>query len=331
MISATVSPSTITVGETAELKLHLANTGDGPCSRIILSIQIPPGLLLIGGRNRIEVEQLGPGQVKTTSMIMRSDRAGSYELTSGNFSFCGPNGIVTRRSNFSAVITADPPKAHPQPTRKASPSARPASRATPPARALSWPVRILFLAANPLDTTRLRIDEETRQIQDTIRAGRERDRVDFHARLAIRAPDISQALLDLRPQIAHFAGHGGGLEGSFAAETQYGNAHLLRPEGLTQIFKVAGRTVRCVIVNACETEQLARTLSSVVPYVIGMRTRIGDGSAIGFSVGFYQALAAGLTIEDAFDLGEAQLSLTPDSEGQRPLLFRRGQLIRPTS
>ncbi len=186
------------------------------------------------------------------------------------------------------------------------------------------PVRILFLSANPLDTHRLRLDEEMREIQSTIRAGRERDHLEFRSLTAVRPRDISQALLDVVPQIVHFAGHGGGLGGSFAAEDPGGSAHLIPVDGLVQIFRTAGRSVQSVIVNACDTDLLARALAEVVPFVIGMRELVGDRSAIHFSTGFYQALAAGLPVDDAFDLGRGQLlMMTMGSDRRAPVLFRR--------
>ncbi len=186
------------------------------------------------------------------------------------------------------------------------------------------PVTILFLSANPLDTRRLRLDEEMREIQSTIRAGREREHLEFRSLTAARPRDISQALLDVVPQIVHFAGHGGGLEGSFAAEDPGGSAHLIPVDGLVQVFRTAGRSVQSVIVNACNTDLLARALAEVVPFVIGMREPVGDRSAIHFSTGFYQALAAGLPVEDAFDLGRGQLlMMTRGTDRRAPVLFRR--------
>ena len=37
--------------------------------------------------------------------------------------------------------------------------------------------RILFLGANPLGTSRIRIDEEIREIQHEVQLGKERDRI----------------------------------------------------------------------------------------------------------------------------------------------------------
>lgn len=94
-------------------------------------------------------------------------------------------------------------------------------------------------------------------------------------------------------------------------------------DGLVQAFKAVGHGVGCVIVNACRTERLARALAETVPCVIGMRQPVGDRSAIRFSVSFYQALAAGMPVETALDLGVAQLMMVPRGEDAlAPLLLR---------
>jgi hypothetical protein len=183
-------------------------------------------------------------------------------------------------------------------------------------------VRILFLGANPRGTRPLRVDEEIREIQQTIKQGRERDKIVVETEWAVRPRDIIQALINFEPHFVHFAGHGGGEEGSFAAEDDIGYAHIIPVDGLVQAFKAVGQDVQCVIVNACRTERLARALAVVVPWVIGMRQPVGDRSAIRFSIGFYQALAGGKPVQTAFDVGKAHLMMTPEQDDAlAPLLL----------
>lgn len=190
------------------------------------------------------------------------------------------------------------------------------------------PTRILFLGADPPGTPRLRIDKEFREILDEIRRGKERDRFQIETRFAVRPRDISGALLDVQPHVVHFAGHGGGGEESFVVEDEIETASVIPVAGLVELFEVTGREVRCILVNACSTERLARALSSALPhaFVIGMRQPVGDRSALRFSIGFYQAIAAGMAIEEAFRLGRAQMTMAPghSSDPLAPLLFRDG-------
>ncbi len=202
----------------------------------------------------------------------------------------------------------------------------------PPSGPLGLPVKVLILAANPPDTETLRIDQEIREIQKTIRSGKDRDNIEVRIHLAVGPADISQALLDDEPRLVHFAGHGGGPGGSIAAEDDYGLARIIPVDGLVHMFRDFGASVGCILVNACDTELLARELSAVVPYAIGMRQPVRDRSSIRFSAGFYQALAAGKSIEEAFQLGVIMLEMTPiGSDAGAPVLFRRDLPSEPAS
>ncbi len=186
-------------------------------------------------------------------------------------------------------------------------------------------VKILFCGANPVGTSRLRIDEEIREIQQVIKQGKERDNILVHTEWAVRPRDIIQALIDFQPNFVHFAGHGGGNEGSFAAEDDVGHAHVIPVDGLVQAFRAVGQEVQCVVVNACQTQRLAQALTAVIPCVVGMREPVGDRSAIRFSIGFYQALAGGKRVGTAFDVGVAQLMMAPGSEDVlAPILLHAG-------
>jgi hypothetical protein len=182
-------------------------------------------------------------------------------------------------------------------------------------------VRILYLSANPVDTVRLGVDRELREIHQELRLGRLRDGFVLHSRAAVRIREISQALLDVEPRIVHFSGHGDG--GDLYLEAEGGGSQVLTADGLAGWFEI--RTVECVIVNACHSDALARTVARHVAYVIGMRTEIGDQASIAFSIGFYQALAAGRPIPEAFRYGRAQILARPPtcSDHDAPILLAR--------
>ncbi len=83
---------------------------------------------------------------------------------------------------------------------------------------------ILFLAANPQDTSRLRLDEEIRTIQERIRASKHAATIQLIPELAVRRADLSDALLRHKPHIVHFSGHG----------TSSGQLYLEDERGLKQ-------------------------------------------------------------------------------------------------
>lgn len=185
-------------------------------------------------------------------------------------------------------------------------------------------VRILYLSANPTGAEQLRLAAEVRDIKQTLRLGKQRDRFELAEQGAMRARDLTQALLDFAPRIVHLSGHGA-EDGRFVAETEDGGHRMLSTAGIAALFAEVSDTVECVIVNACYSESLALALSEHISYVIGMRSWIGDQSAMDFSVAFYQALVAGRSIEPAFRIGRAGM-VAGESHGRGgevPILFRK--------
>ncbi len=184
-------------------------------------------------------------------------------------------------------------------------------------------VEILYLTANPTDTERIHLDRELRDVRDEFRMSKHRERFVLHERGALRVPDLTRALLDFSPRIVHLSGHGTD-DGRFLAEAPGGESRTLSVPGLAALFEEVSDTVECVIVNACHSARLAEALAEHIRYVIGMRSWLGDQSATDFSVGFYQALAAGLAIEPAFGRGRAAMALGDERAHGRhvPVLFR---------
>ncbi len=185
-------------------------------------------------------------------------------------------------------------------------------------------VSILFLAANPTDTTRLRLGEEFREIQEKLQLAKLREQFKLELRMSVRPADISQALLDVQPQILHFSGHGTAT-GSLCFENQLGENHPIQPDAIAALLEQFANQVTCVILNACYSEIQATAIANHIDYVIGMNQAIGDTAAVAFSIGFYQALGAGRTIEEGYKLGCAQISLQGISEHLTPVLIKKAQ------
>jgi CHAT domain len=110
---------------------------------------------------------------------------------------------------------------------------------------------ILILAANPTSTSRLRLDEEVREIEEGLRRGNVRDRFQVEQKWAVRSRDFYRAILDTQPQIVHFCGHGSGEDG-LVLESDTGQVELLKADELASMFRLfATESVECVVLNAC--------------------------------------------------------------------------------
>jgi CHAT domain len=178
---------------------------------------------------------------------------------------------------------------------------------------------ILLLAASPTNQTRLRLDLEAREIDQGLRLSQQRSQFDLQQRWAIRPDDLRRALLDIQPQVLHFCGHGEGATG-LVLEDESGNAKLVSTAALTSLFQLfSNRGLECIVLNACYSEVQAEAIAQHIPYVVGMNDAIGDTAAIKFSVGFYDALGAGWSYSEAYQLGCNAISLAGIAQALIPV------------
>jgi hypothetical protein len=210
------------------------------------------------------------------------------------------------------------------------------------------PVRtILFLAANPNNSTQLRLGEEARDIEEGLISSQQREQFELKQKWAVRSRDIQRAMLDLSPQIVHFSGHGLGTETArdsgeaarkmvaeaenpvplegLVFENETGQAQLVSKEALAGLFELFAGQLECVLLNACYSEVQAEAIAAHIPYVIGMNRAIGDKAARVFAVGFYDALGAGKDIEFAYKFACNSIQMEGIPEHLTPVLKRRSE------
>ncbi|MBD2316892.1 pentapeptide repeat-containing protein [Phormidium tenue] len=188
---------------------------------------------------------------------------------------------------------------------------------------------ILFLSANPKNTERLQLDNEVREIDEGLQRAQLRSHFTLKQRWAVRPRDIRRALLDEHPRIVHFSGHGSGSEG-LVLEDMTGMAKIVSTEAIAGLFEQFSDEIACVVLNACYSETQAKAIAQHIPFVIGMSNAIEDHAAIEFSIGFYDGILAGLTIEKAYKLGCNAIQMQGIPEHLAPVLKRKvsqGELI----
>jgi hypothetical protein len=177
--------------------------------------------------------------------------------------------------------------------------------------------KILILAANPKNTSNLRLDEEVREIKNILQLSPNRDEFQIITESAVRVDDLTRYLSNHQPTIVHFSGHGSGTDG-LALEDSFGHIQLVSTKALAKLFDLFQQQVECVVLNACYSEEQADSIHQHIDCVVGMNQAIGDRAAIKFSVGFYTALAALRNYEDCFKTGCASIDLQGIPESQTP-------------
>jgi GTPase SAR1 family protein len=101
----------------------------------------------------------------------------------------------------------------------------------------------------------------------------------------------------------------------------------VKPDALAAMFELLVQHVNCVVLNACYSEIQAKAIAQHIPFVIGMNDAIGDQAAIAFAVGFYKALAANRSIEDAYKFGCVEIRLQGIPEDLKPVIYVKKDLI----
>jgi parallel beta-helix repeat protein len=190
------------------------------------------------------------------------------------------------------------------------------------------PKKILILAANPLATAHLRLDEEMREIDEGLRRSKWRDRFVLVKKTAVTARSLRQALLDEEPQIVHFSGHGAREDG-LVLENLLGQPQLVETQALAMLFELFTDSVECILLNACYSQVQATAIAQHIGFTIGMNKAIGDKAAIEFALGFYDALGAGRTYDIAYKFACNAIHLVGIDEYLTPDLIKRGEQAPP--
>lgn len=181
-------------------------------------------------------------------------------------------------------------------------------------------IQILFLAANPSDTTALELNEEIERIQEKIRPAKFGKLFVIQKESCVRVDQLQGLLIEHRPDIVHFSGHAR-VSSEIVLEDKNGRSHAVSTKALSDLFFLLSHNVRFVVLNACYSEPQAKEIANHIEWVIGMSNAILDSSAIAFAGSLYQALAYGYSVRQAFALACNQINLTNVREADKPKLL----------
>ncbi len=192
------------------------------------------------------------------------------------------------------------------------------------------PLRILMLAANPVDQNRLKLTEEYRLLRSMMFDNSEAGKCDLRVEWAARAYELKKALRETRPHIVHFSGHG--ADASISLEDDERKSRPLSKRELGLLFNLSRSRIRVVVLNACYSARQVESLAEVVDFIVGTNVPITDHTAMQFTNDFYRAIAVGGTVREAFSkandaaidqsgqAGRYELFVRHDADESTPLL-----------
>ncbi len=186
-----------------------------------------------------------------------------------------------------------------------------------PRKNVAAKLRIAFLTTNPVRESSLRTDIEVREVQKAIQKSINRDAVDVRHIPAAQVADLLEALNEFRPQVVHFAGHGGDSAVLFDHRDADDDGGVeVNFELVNEIVSATATPPTLLVFNACDTLDGAEAFLKTVSAVVAMSSSIGDAAATIFSQQFYSALASGQSVADALKQGKVMLKALrmPDAD-----------------
>lgn len=194
------------------------------------------------------------------------------------------------------------------------------------------PARVLIVTANPVDTVRLRLGEEIRQIKDRLAKTERSRRFDIISEPEVRVDQLSSLLLDRQPHIVHFSGHGEPSSEILMLDPDHaGHQRPVAISALRGLFKELTQPLYAIILDCCYSAAnpaQANSLAEVAGCVVGMTGAIKDRAAISYAAGFYEALGFGRSVASAHRLGTNAIQMMGYSQPQEhiPVLHHRSEI-----
>lgn len=234
-------------------------------------------------------------------------------------------------------------------------AAKPASNrntATNPTQTAS-DVRILMLSANPSNTAKLQLEKEHSRIQQELNKASNRNQFDLEFKQAVTPSEFRSSILDFRPHLLHFSGHGelndpaiqeakrGVGRPSAPPSTAFSAGIILMDESkrghqfvsvdyLSFLFETVVEDpeipLHTVLFNACYSGDQAAEVSKHVEFVIGTSDQVQDDAAIGFAKGFYSGVTRQGDILKSVRYGAID-AMAYNEPRDRFVLFRNGEQI----
>jgi hypothetical protein len=188
---------------------------------------------------------------------------------------------------------------------------------------------LLILAASPDDQSRLALNREVKRIKHALERSKNREHWKIETNEAVTVQDLRRALLDHKPTVVHFSGHGTGL-GGLCFETEQGGTHLTQAAPFAKLLHHFKDKLKCVVLNACYSEVQGEAIRQEVDYVIGMKSAIDDESATSFAVAFYDAVFAEAAFRTAFDIACTAIDLDNLPDVDAPVFLTAPHLSLPS-
>ena len=211
---------------------------------------------------------------------------------------------------------------------------------------------ILFMGANPPGARAVQLEIEHSRISTELG-----NKFNLPTEKFLSAKQIPKLLIQHKPYIVHFSGHGknpqSGEHGEVGGDMSRAigrmpkdyekkggivmfsddmlELKIVEDNVLDYVFSSVINTLRIpievVVFNSCHSESQAKAIGKHVPYIVGTTSAIKDDTAIAFATGFYFGLAQGMNVEDAFTSGKISAVVEDFQAVELIVLYKKGERL----
>src|ERR1041385_2228216 len=139
---------------------------------------------------------------------------------------------------------------------------------------MSEVLRILILAANPIDTNELALKAEHRLLRNKLADNAELGNCELLFEWSARLPDLLLKVATHKPHVLHFAGHG--TRDGICLEDDAGKCSPVSKSQLAEAFKALGGHLRLVVLNSCFSALQGEAIGQSFDYVGGRPAAVPD-------------------------------------------------------
>ncbi|MEV6343778.1 CHAT domain-containing protein [Actinoplanes sp. NPDC051851] len=95
----------LVTGLRSALSIRFVNTGTGPCTDMVFTVGLPPGIVLLGGTDRVVLPVLAAGRTHVHELTLQARTPGPFDLVCTNFSYRDENHEPVRVTGWRAGLS----------------------------------------------------------------------------------------------------------------------------------------------------------------------------------------------------------------------------------
>ena len=178
---------------------------------------------------------------------------------------------------------------------------------------------VLFVASN---ATAIQFDFATELKR--LQAAREQAGGSFTltARWSVSAADLRLLLEEQQPDVLHVLSPGVNPANRALMLDRGGQVEYVSPAAFANIFELShAKAPAVVVLNTCHSLRHAEAIAPRVGCVVAMRDVIYDAAAIEFATEFYESLAFGSSVTEAFEHGRQAVARVAPEQVDQPVLL----------